>query len=793
MFAAQGMGSAPMSGLKDELTIAAGKVTPGVDDGPYIQFAIEALTRQRDDVSDGLSDGDFEDEMEGVPPPSTRRTTQDDEEMGYPPLAVPQSIYAGHRDRDTSRPQTRRHSQKSQRSQPSRHSSSASQHSRGSSRPLAEDHQFDSLSSVSQTIETPALPGLIRPESREPQLQQQQQTTQRPSTRPEREIWIPVTREMRDNFYPNDKAYPPLTFKPRLLRPFSLIIFIAFCLAMVAALVSAAIYADRNRGLTPYSGTIYSGQYFLFRILPQLLAACILVYAQAVVAASLRILPFANLASEDARVRYLALFQRMYPTTYLWPRLVGPWPVKAFNVAAWLALFTVPLQSGAFTCILVDDEWRWSTSSAVIWILVALYLLIAAASAAFMVFWFGKWTGLMWDVRSIGDLIPLLSRSNTTSTGYSKGAGPESATLKDQLRDRWFDRLGYWRTEDMQTGGIWYGIGTSGTPAEQDTHVVHELMGKRRPSFNPSIQSHDLAVLSGTGTSPASRYRYLPWCLQDAPLIAFAVSAGCLLITLLIVSFLPQTRLEAGFLPLLSAKPGNSAFSAANFLYSFLPSLLGMFLFLLFQTLDQTLRIIQPWGELSRSEGSVARKSLLADYAACSSPIEAAWRAARVGHWRLAIVSVTAALSLFIPILAGGLFMALTTRAGQVRMFPSIPVYGVLLALLFLYAAGLTLLLLPRQRRHFRLPHAVDNLAGVISLCTADELTRDAAFRSVRSRGDLASRLGADKATDPREESVWCFGVVPGKDERRLSVRRMRRFTEKSSRPMRRSYTRSMV
>ena len=761
-----------MSGLKDELTIAAGKVTPGVDDGPYIQYAIEALTRRRhgDVADDLLSEGGFEDEMIGVPTPEPLPRRVVDEEMGYhhPPLAVPETSYAGHRD--------------------IRRPSLGDEHRR-----LSDDDQFRTLSPVSSRVHTPMLTSPEwQPQAQLP-AQPQQTASKQPTSsgaRADPEPWVPVTKDMRDNFYPNDVTYPPLTYKPRILRPFSMLIFMALCLLLTVGLIFSAVYSQRHTGLTPYPGSIYSGQYFLFRLLPQLLAAGVLVYAQAIVSTSLRVLPFVALASEDARDRYLALFQRLYPSSFFLPILAGPWQFRMFSFAAWLALFTIPLQSSVFTCILVGEEdWIWAVSQGVAWTLVALYLILTAAAGILMVFWFRKWTGLIWDIRSIADLIPLLNRSNTTH-GY-KGADTAASNdaLRGLLRDRWFDRLGYWRAEDTQTGGIWYSIGSSGTPTDQDPHLVHQLM-RKNASHDRSLTSHDLAIPTNI---PQARHRYLPWCLRDLPLAAFTVTAGSLLLALLVVSFLPQTRLEAGFLPLLSAKPGDTAFSAANFLYSFLPSLLGMVLFLLFQALDQALRIVQPWGELSRPDGGVARKSILADYASCSTPLEAAYRAARVGHWRLAVVSFFAASSLGIPILAGGLFMALTVQrpAGeQVRMFPNIPVYGVLLALLFLYVGALTLLL-PR-RRQLRLPHAVTCLAGIVSLCSADDLTRDAAFRAVRCRADLEARLGVDRAADPREESVWFFGVTPGKDERRLSVRRMRRFTEKMT-TTRRSLTGSMV
>lgn len=764
MFAAQNAG--PMSGLKDELAIEAGKsITPGVDETPHIQYAIQALTRSRHgDLDDDFSDGDFEEEMEGVPtPPMTARRISpqlQERQMGLRPLTLPETVYAGHRDirRETSSPEEQQ--------------------------PLSEREQqeeddyeqFRTLSPVSSRVVTPQIP-----------YPTQYQTT-RPLTPPDvrpddADDWIPVTEKMRDNYYCNDSSYPPLTYKPRVIRPYSIIIFMFLCVLMVVGLIFSATYSDSSEGLTPYPGTMYSGQYFLFRILPQLLGAAILVYAQSIVSTSLRVLPFATMADEDPISRYLALFRPLYPTTFVWPHLTGPWQFKLFSVATWLCVFTIPLLSSVFTCIFAEDKWIWATSQGIAWALVAFYLILIAAAGCLMVFWFGKWTGLMWDVRSIADVIPLLNRSNTTASYKGATAIASPAMLPRYLEDRSIDRLGYWKQGNMQTGSIWYAIGADG-PGNADPRVVSEIMGNKHGSYNPSLDSRD--------PQPSNtRYRYLPWCLTTLPLILFTSIVAILLLALLIVSFLPQTRLEAGFVPLLSAKPGAAAFSAANFLYSFLPSLLGMVLFLLFQSLDQALRVVQPWAELATLDGGLARKSILADYAACVAPFAAAVRAARVGHWRVAVVSLLATLSLGIPVLAGGLFMALTTPNGQVRMFPSIPVYGVLLALLFLYMGALTLLI---PRRHdFRLPHDVSTPAGIIALCSADDLTQDAAFRSVRSREDLEMRLGADKTSDPRDESVWFFGTLPGKDEKRLSVRRVRRFTEKARGGKRMSFMRSMV
>jgi hypothetical protein len=116
-------------------------------------------------------------------------------------------------------------------------------------------------------------------------------------------------------------------------------------------------------------------------------------------------------------------------------------------------------------------------------------------------------------------------------------------------------------------------------------------------------------------------------------------------------------------------------------------------------------------------------------------------------------------------------------------MFPNMPVFGVLLAFLFLLLGSLALML--PGRRTLRLPHPANCIAELISLCAADEAVRDPVFQGVRSAEDLESRLGMDRA-DCREQTMWYFGVAAaGKDERRLSVRPIKRFTEKPLRSSR--------
>ncbi|KAG6002165.1 hypothetical protein E4U21_003412 [Claviceps maximensis] len=746
--------AAQMDSFKDELSLAAGRVTPGVDDSPYIQYALDALTRDREDSSASQ----------------------------VPACSLPPERYS----ESPPRQQETRSMVKSFATVPSSRVHPTSKQSHYA--PIPQSHpnsHFGSPSTQNVPFEKngPALQPALNPNCMATGQSQ----------------WIPVNKDELQTIDPRGRTYQPLTFKPRILRSFSMIIFTALSVSMTVGLIVCTIYSHKYHGLTPYPGSIFSRQYFVFRILPQLLAGGLVIYAQNIVTTSLRIVPFTALAREDPQERYLALFQRLYPRTFLLPQLTGPWQLKVFGAATWLMNFTVPLQSAAFTVINDDDEanWRWATSHGVIWTLVALYVILSIAAIILMTFWLGQWTGLTWDVRSIADLIPLLNRTNTMSSYRRKTLYGRNWDFKAELPERWFDRLGYWQMEDMTTGGIWHTIGTSALPTIGACEMPLEKQQKgkntnrgvrwidscrERPSNGISDDSRrtgSCALLDCEGGS------YLPFSLRSLPLMTLVLVTASLVLALLVVSFLPQTRIESGFAPLVAVRPNFSGFSPGNFLYSFLSASLGMVLFLLFQSPDRALRVMQPWGDMGGVDGAFARQSILVDYAACL-PFEATWKALRNDHWRVAIISFMSTLFIFIPILAGGLFMALTASDGQVRMFPSMPVFGVLLALLILYVGCLCILLPYRQQ--FRLPHSVETIASIISFCTADDLCADAAFRSVRSRADLMDRLGVGRS-DSREESIWFFGLLAGRDEKHISVRRMRRYTQK----MTTKFTNSMV
>ncbi|KAI1211823.1 uncharacterized protein F4807DRAFT_378033 [Annulohypoxylon truncatum] len=757
--------------FKDDLTRAAGVVTPGVDDGPYIRYALDALTRDRDNgrgmtgyPSSG-SDESYQQAYHFTPttvpspykqpsfqlPPEqiTRDNTPRDWPIGPPPGPVVSAPTPTAEDELREKRQQRQE------------------------RAKFTDDPWGTILGTTAAAEAEAK-DYNRNSS--PFSERRGERTISPKPKPNLprnlEHWqarSDLVIDPETGLHNCGKALSweaPLTRKPWVLRLQSLLILATLCLLMVVALIVSAVYSMNHNGLTPYSGTIYGGQYFLFRMLPQLLAVIILIHAQCVIAAAFWVLPFSSMASDDRNERRDAVFLPLYPKSFLWPQLGGPWNIwiPIFNV--WLLNFTIPLQSSLFTVILVDGNWIWATVQGVVWTLVALYVSFMLSLVVLFVFWNRRRTGMMqkWGIRTLGDIIFLISQSNS----LLRYRGLETAATRSSMRQRLegnADRLGFWFSPELPEIGTWYGIGRSTGEGDLKTEKSEGPGWAVRREGSPEAGERS--------SNPNVRYRYLPWCFRDSQITLFVVAFSILLLALIIVSFLHSTDLRNGFLPLLSSMPVAGAFSAADFVYSFIPSLLGLILFLLFQSLDLTLRILAPWGELSRAEGSRAQTSLLLDYSTCL-PLESTYKALKNKHWRVAFVSFLSPLFSLLPVLGGGLFMALTPPDKIVRMYPNVPAFAIILTLLFLYVAGL-ICLIP-NRGQYRLPHAVTCLAEIISFCTDEKLRTDGAFdlHLMLEPTDLAGHL--DRGKDWHRQGRWTLSTGRNNDER-LGIKRFSKYT----------------
>ncbi|KAI0428261.1 hypothetical protein F5Y09DRAFT_292767 [Xylaria sp. FL1042] len=773
--------------FKDDLARAASVVTPGISDVPYIRYALEAITGQNSDGSRIPSENIPSENIpsENIPSEnSVRPSVRPPGNVAYPP-DVPRAQAIPQFSVKVSQP-------------PPGHQS------------MVAVHGHDALVSGGwQTpLSAPSTPSI----EKQPRINRQREMRS-PVRQP---VLFPVrTRidEITDNFYRaktlveqsdgpapknhspprtvdvwraqsdsfpehdleaigyRDSAPPPLTHKPGVLQPLSLLMLATLCVLIITALIFSAVYSIGHNGFSDYVGTIYGGQYFLFRVLPQLIGAVLLIYAQCIIAAVFRVFPFSAMASDNRHERRNAVFLPLYPKSFLWPQLFGPWHVWVPTVIIWLTNFTVPLLSSLYTVVLVDGVWRWSTVQGVAWTLVALYVSLLLSTVVLFIYWRHRRTGMIedWDIRSIADVILLLSPSNS----LPQYRGLETAATRRKMRkvlDGTSERLGYWTTPEVPENSIFWGIGVPTTEEDIELEKADKKnLAAQRDESGPVT----LSDVEDQKQPWAARFRYLPWCFRDTSIIFVVILEIALLIALIVVSFLPSTNLRNGFLPYLSAAPVAGAFSPADFLYSFLPSLIGLVLFLGFQSFELTLRILAPWGELAREEGSRAETSLLLDYAVCL-PWQSTYKALRLKHWRVAFVTFLSPLFVLIPVLGGGLFMALTPPSGAVHIYPNVPILALILTLLILHIIALASLI--PNRKPFRLPHAVTCLAEIISFCCNEQLRTDEAFDQNRLSRRTELKGALDCGKDWHRQGRWNFGAGKNNEER-LGIKRYSRFT----------------
>ena len=189
------------------------------------------------------------------------------------------------------------------------------------------------------------------------------------------------------------------------------------------------------------------------------------------------------------------------------------------------------------------------------------------------------------------------------------------------------------------------------------------------------------------------------------------------------------------------------SFAPADFLYAFVPALLATLLPLLWTPLDTAFRYLQPFAALAAPRGARATHSLLTAYPA-QAPLLVSLRALLARHLRVALLSFLTPFAWALPVLAGGLFTAqfvlsADAGAGAVRVRADPGALYALTALLVVHALGWAVLW-PGQAR--RVPGGVDvrYLAGVAAIAGAElggGRRGKPLWTEPRSRTDLVTRL----------------------------------------------------
>lgn len=558
---------------------------------------------------------------------------------------------------------------------------------------------------------------------------------------------------------------------------------------MIILITFCNIWSLRKNGLLQYDG-VATSRYFLFEFLPQILASIIVIWLLVIQVAIVRIYPFAVLASaQHNRYRNPRALHNaaLFPLNFLIPNLSffnhGEPLLGICFIVFWLSMFTVPLQSCLFQTryytLDTQNIWRWTSVQGVGWVLFVIYVSLYAALAVVLLRFRHQQTGLKWDVASLADVFTLVHRSNILSE--FEGSEVRSTMPENKFPKNY--RLGYWGTSN-QPHERFHGIGESDAPVnrypvenrktkdktykEKDTQYADNDIESQQPWRQSTVDSLQKDVHSST-----IQRQWIPWFLKDTMVVAWIVIAIVLAIAFVVVSFV-NGAVKRGFLPRLPAPASTGGFSPANFLYSFLPSLIGMICFLLWQPIDLYFRALQPFSNLSQPGGATAEDSLLLEYPACA-PIIITIKALLAGHWKVAYISFISLLSITLPVLAGGVFTAqYFPRDNQVRSAASMPAYDALVFFVLVYALSF-LAIWPARKRH--LPHDIRSLGQLISFVYQSSLVHGSTLlRDPRSKTDLVTRLLGAEVGDRFVVPRYGFGVYWGVDGREhLGIDRLKR------------------
>jgi hypothetical protein len=553
---------------------------------------------------------------------------------------------------------------------------------------------------------------------------------------------------------------------------------IVLCLTLVAALIFCNVWSQHHGGLWDYDR--FGGRrYFVFQFLPQILGVLVIFWTFVVQAAVYRLMPLAMIAGHEPKEKVLQKLPTV-PRNFILPDLShyrhGEFLVGACLSVVWLAnIAAIPLQSCLFQVrfhgSVQGGGFRWTSVQGVAWMLAALYSLLAIALAAIMARFIGRTTGLLWDPVSIADVIPLIQRSNILEH-FERS---EVSLHVDHCIHLPAVRLCYWR--DSTKPGIIYAIGSTGHRPSTNRASSTDFPDHPTRGDAPAEVDLEQQCLNAKGSfertlhSPFSRYRWAPWFLRDTYVVAWIVIVAVLTIAFVVVSFVRRPILN-GFLPLLPTLPSDAGFSSSNFLYSFIPSLIGTLFFLAWQPIDVYFRAAQVYASLSSSEGASAETSLLLAYNACL-PGEVTFLALAAKHYKVAFISFLSFANSAIPVLAGGIFLArFYPRDNEIRISTYLPAYYTLMGLVVLYAISM-FVIWPRRKRY--LPHPLWTYADVISFLYQSPLLTDGVFREPKTKADLVTRTIVGRPGEG-EVAKYAFGIYRGRDRREhLGIDRLSR------------------
>jgi hypothetical protein len=670
--------------------------TPGVDDTPYIRFAIEQLTRDEDVLGRGR-------------------------ESTYTAAPLP---------------------------------------SFGPALPLAPTDPEKPKREA-----TPSLPPTPPPPQQISTPRPQSQIARKPVPQ---EVMLPVnlSRDLQSR----------LGFVPLPLRLPILGLYLLLCLLMIAALMFSLIFADSNNALFDYDGN-FTPRYFVFQYLPQMVGIALILWLFVIQAAIYRSVPYYAMSRQGRRSSWVLQDMRILPSNYVLPDLTffrNHEPLLgATMLIFWLTSITVPLLASTYQTQYITNDgparFRWTAVRGVGWTLVALYFLLCLGLVYCAVRFRRRNSNLRWDPTSLADLICLFRRSNAVSEfGQTEiSPAPNNDVPPKNLR------LGFFTTSERPD--VFHAVGEEYAPLKRLSFQPEGPKNVLRPNESGDIEAQRLSYGSAFARnihSPFIRYRWTPWFLRDTYVLAWIIAALLLIIAFLVVSYV-NSAVRRGFNPRLPSITNSSGFSPANFLYSFLPALLGMFLFLAWQPIDMYYRAVQPFRNLSQPAGATAQHSLLLQYPAYGH-IRTITKSLINRDLKVTFISLISLLSASIPVLAGGVLSAVLFPSGErVRIVASMPGYYALSVLVTIYALSY-LAIWPTKKRY--LPHNINTTVALLSWLYASPLLADAGLQYIETKAELVDRLTGSSAGP-----VPLTGDGSVDEKGRRSRRNVRRFEQVAS------------
>ena len=176
--------------------------------------------------------------------------------------------------------------------------------------------------------------------------------------------------------------------------------------------------------------------------------------------------------------------------------------------------------------------------------------------------------------------------------------------------------------------------------------------------------------------------------------------------------------------------------SGAELVWSFFPSYLALFYYLLFKNIDIFYRITQPYADLLYGKAPVIALEL--NYASDIFPL-ITFKAIKNRHWRVALASLISFACSFLPVYATSMFyLGYPDGVDELRLVINLPALHFAIAIMAILCF-VFLLLIPT--RLYFMPHQLETLADHLSMLYGSTLRHEQAFTFVPDDNSFKARV----------------------------------------------------